>query len=221
MANHSNFKFDCTVPGCGRKGPYRKYCTKHYLQMKKKGKIIPDSKQYTHCEVDGCNKPSRSRSQKYCEMHYYRVRRNGTTETVLVKVPDSECVADDCTDPAYYSTGECRNCYLRRQRNGSWVKHTSGENAWNWLGEEALNYRAVHQRVRAKRGSASQYECVDCGNIAKHWSYSHSSKNEKWGWHDGFYVPFGTSVDDYDPRCVPCHKRLDLEKCQERSSPVK
>lgn len=34
------------------------------------------------CIVDGCENPVRSGGSQYCEKHYYRIRRNGTTDTV-------------------------------------------------------------------------------------------------------------------------------------------
>ncbi|CAL8476416.1 HNH endonuclease [Caballeronia sp. S22] len=39
------------------------------------------------CTVEGCGKRSRSASAKYCEMHYYRLRRNGRLQLLPRVVP--------------------------------------------------------------------------------------------------------------------------------------
>lgn len=48
-------------------------------------------KSYPQCSIDGCEAKSRSGRSRYCEAHYYRVRRNGTVKTLAeVSPPDSE-----------------------------------------------------------------------------------------------------------------------------------
>lgn len=37
-------------------------------------------KKYTKCSVKECNKKNRSSGIAYCEVHYYRIRRNGNTD---------------------------------------------------------------------------------------------------------------------------------------------
>ena len=37
------------------------------------------------CSYIGCNKKSRSPGSKYCEAHYYRIRRKGSPGTTLIK----------------------------------------------------------------------------------------------------------------------------------------
>lgn len=39
----------------------------------------------TICSVDGCERVATRKLAGYCEMHYYRVRRNGTTDTIFKK----------------------------------------------------------------------------------------------------------------------------------------
>jgi hypothetical protein len=41
----------------------------------------------TMCSVDGCDKPAKPRRNGYCEMHYMRVYRHGTTEKTVVASP--------------------------------------------------------------------------------------------------------------------------------------
>lgn len=163
------------------------------------------------CEVKGCEKVTRSGKSPHCEMHYYRLRRNGTLDTVKKRVPDAPCKVDDCEARAYRTDGFCRNCGLRFDKNGTTAHHAKGELHYMWLTDEAMTYNAIHSRLRKHRGSARNYQCSECGKPAKHWSYNHDSRFEKVEMVSGYEVSFGTRIEDYSPRCVPCHKRFDLE----------
>lgn len=88
------------------------------------------------------------------------------------------------------------------------VKHRSWANEANamWGGDE-VSYAAAHDRVRRTRGRASQFQCVDCGQGAAHWSLDRDSQHIRF--ENG--MPYSTDRNDYQPRCVPCHKRYDLD----------
>ena len=66
-------------------------------------------------------------------------------------------------------------------------------------------HRAVHRRLYADRGPASNHLCVDCSGPADDWSYDWAH------WEDvaqGIRPPrttFSTNLDAYVPRCTPCH----------------
>ena len=70
-----------------------------------------------------------------------------------------------------------------------------GEDHPNWSGDQA-SYDALHQRLRAIRGPAAQFQCFDCGLRAMDWSQTH-----------------GTSGKDihehYNARCRSCHNTYD------------
>ena len=74
-------------------------------------------------------------------------------------------------------------------------------------------YRAAHDRCRADRGTAASHSCADCGAPARYWSYNHDDPNEMTS-----NVPrtkgiaYSLSPSHYSPRCVPCHKRFDLDR---------
>jgi hypothetical protein len=60
------------------------------------------------CSVEDCNKPKKSKGM--CEMHYYRVRRNGalyykkpTSKKVEINVKENGCI--ECTSHHKLSTG--------------------------------------------------------------------------------------------------------------------
>lgn len=205
----------CIVPKCERTTRRKNYCDKHYGQMRKWGEIR-ESKEYEKCTAPECERKPRSKQSPYCEMHYYRLRRNGTLETVAPRVPDSACIAPECTELAFHTTGECRNHYLGRQRNGDYAKRTGGEMHYNWLDVDEVNYCVVHQRLKKTKGSARGYKCESCGKQAKHWAYNHSSPDERMEEVSGYILPFSPNLEDYIPMCVPCHKALDLSASKSR-----
>lgn len=55
--------------GTGR-GQARRYCSKECRP--------PKARPTKRCTIEGCEKTARSQASPYCEMHYYRIRRNGT-----------------------------------------------------------------------------------------------------------------------------------------------
>jgi hypothetical protein len=71
-------------------------------------------------------------------------------------------------------------------------------------------YTAVHVRLLRSRGSAAQHQCIDCGQIAREWSYNHSQSN----------VRYSLNLDDYDPRCRACHVRFDLQYRRSVAEPL-
>lgn len=78
---------------------------------------------------------------------------------------------------------------------------------------DVAGYSGAHQRVRNDRGRVQEHQCINCGAQAAHWSYNHDDPDE-------FYavglsaapVAFSLKSNHYSPRCVPCHKRFDLDR---------
>ena len=91
-------------------------------------------------------------------------------------------------------TGLCKKCLLDRQ---------VGQGNPNWKGE-TVSSAGMHMRIKAERGSASKYRCVDCGEAAKEWSKRHDSN------------PF--SIDSYSPRCYGCHRAYDKDIIHSKES---
>jgi hypothetical protein len=56
-------------------------------------------------------------------------------------------------------------------------------------------YWDTHMPVRRTYGPASQWQCVDCGKMAREWSQIHDTD------------PY--NVENYEPRCVSCHRKYD------------
>ena len=206
----------CTVDGCTNSRPYRLYCTKHYYQIKKLGKILPE---YLKCNAPGCDRSPRSLHAKYCEKHYYRLRRNGALELKVKRVPNVNCKVEGCGNKAFTVDGACRNCSIRFKRNGDYERHVKEKHP-RWLPDDKVTYKAIHQRLRERIGKASTLSCVDCSGQAMHWSYNHGCDNEKHELHyDGVsIVPFCAHIEHYSPRCVSCHKEFDLHHLNKEGS---
>ena len=75
-----------------------------------------------------------------------------------------------------------------------------------------VSYGSAHVRVSKARGAAREYDCVDCGGAAEHWSYDHADPDEVTGPSaSGRLVPYSLKVDHYEPRCATCHRRFDRQ----------
>lgn len=177
------------------------------------------------CTVDGCEREATRRRRTWCEMHYYRARRTGTTELIQRTSPKGrpikaqrrqrgQCSVEGCE---LIDAGPHRMCakhWTRVQRHGSpdVVIHQRDRNlprrerSRHWTGDDA-SYFAIHQRLRYQRGPARTHVCVDCGNHARQWSYQRTGGPSQRESPEG---PYSVDLDDYVPRCVPCHKKFDL-----------
>lgn len=65
------------------------------------------------CSAEGCSKPYYAKG--YCNMHYMRLLRNGTTEPRR-NLP-KPCSVEGCEKP-YYAKGFCRSHYCYQRRYG-------------------------------------------------------------------------------------------------------
>lgn len=183
----------CTVDGCDRKYLARGMCRLHYDR----------SWQSTRrCTVEGCDK--RHKGLGLCEMHYLRWKKYGTTETLRPR--RQGCSVEGC-ERKHRINGFCVMHWGRYQRNGTVELLPRSE--WRQGGPERVedpSYNAVHHRLRADQGMASDHPCADCGGEAEHWSYDHADEDERiapGGW------AYSIAPDHYQPRCVPCHSAFD------------
>lgn len=67
-------------------------------------------------------------------------------------------------------------------------------------------YSAIHSRLRASRGSAGRYPCIDCGERAEQWSYDHRDPDQLVS---ALGHPYSTNLEHYAPRCCSCHRIYD------------
>lgn len=148
------------------------------------------------CSIDGCPKP-RYQRRSMCSTHVMRKHRYGDPHIDRTK-RRGVCTIEGCGKP-HSAYGWCKEHYDR------WLR--CGNPTAILRPAPFVQYGAAHDRVRAVRGSASRHRCVDCGNQARHWSYNHNDPSSLM---DARGYRYSLRADCYEPRCVPCHKRLDL-----------
>lgn len=77
-------KAKCSIDGCENYVHGRvngaPLCGKHYQRWWKYGDPKHSKTRYDQCTVNDCLNKPRSMSSPYCEMHYYRLYRNGSME---------------------------------------------------------------------------------------------------------------------------------------------
>lgn len=172
-------------------------------------------------------------------MHLARWQRHGDPMAevqTFAMVHSPECAIDDCESP-YLAKGYCRKHYERwrnhddplmmlpQRTNGFQPGHkrgvghrpaatafkpgTRGPETTQWKGD-SVGYEAVHDRMRAYLGKASNYVCVDCGKQARDWSYNHTDPNETVAVNkSGVLAAYSFDSAHYSPRCKSCHNAFD------------
>lgn len=80
------------------------------------------------------------------------------------------------------------------------------------LSMDEICYRTRHARIARTRGAAATHLCVDCGQQAHNWSLREGVPAEflraDAGGRSGG-VSWSIRDEDYEPRCIPCHRWLD------------
>lgn len=166
------------------------------------------------CHIPGCHRPGKRDRGTLCEAHYYRRRRTGSfsSETPIVeRNPGQACRIAGCEKPSFQS-GLCSMHHARQKRNGDPLAlrgrpaPSYGPDSPGWRADQ-VTYGGAHSRVRRQRGSAKALTCP-CGAPARQWAYDHADPNErqsKWG-------SYSPDPVHYVALCVPCHKRMDLDR---------
>ena len=171
------------------------------------------------CPVDGCEKPLKRAG--YCYGHYMKNWRYGTP------TPDHGPKWDDITGRRFGTlvvlerAGEQWRCQcdcgrVRKVNAGDLNRAgdatTCGHRPTHHR-KETVGYGAAHGRVRSDRGDVAAMACRDCGSPARHWSYDHDDPDEMVSDDPRTAgIAYSLNPDHYSPRCVPCHKRFDLDR---------
>lgn len=171
------------------------------------------------CEVEGCERLRTMPNKPWCSGHLTRVRRTGEPGPVdfrLGGAPVEVCCVVGC-GWGTTAKGMCLNHFRQWKKHGDPLyrhQQAKGEDHKWWLGDD-IGYIQAHLRVRKARGPAKTYTCEDCGQRAKHWAYDHQDPDEKL---DEKGLPYSVKVEHYRSLCVPCHKRIDVERVDENAS---
>lgn len=180
------------------------------------------------CPFGGCGKPSRSGREPLCEGHYYQRRRGEDLRPLKPqrrKGEGGECILDGCDRPT--KGGMCPMHRARTRRNGDPMvtiepkdrAFKRGPEHPSWTDEPS--YSALHFRLRKNLGSASKRTCaMGCGKSAAQWALVIPRSSARLGRSRGEYLPVGSSIDDYSPLCIPCHKAFDLAWIAVQPPPV-
>lgn len=172
------------------------------------------------CSVEGCGRAVKSRGM--CQAHYIRWWRTGETGPAEIKVKGlfRPCSMPGC-DRRSDSKGLCDRHYRRLRKWGDPYRvepnSVAGPGHPCWKGDEC-GYHAAHERVRRTRGRAADLDCVWCGGPAVQWAYDHSDSRVFADAQDGQELPYSPDVWRYQPMCVPCHKRMDLDRLKKEAS---
>lgn len=158
------------------------------------------------CTIEGCTKPLKSRG--WCEMHYYRNRRNGDP---LITQRRTHCTVSDC-GRKHKAKGLCAMHTERMRVHGdlNTVISRWGTDHTGWRGD-ACGYAAAHQRVYRARGKASVHACAHCGQQAEDWAYTHDCPNEQIGTGPHAGHRFSPDPYRYIALCRGCHRAFDAE----------
>lgn len=123
MARSKAITGACSVEGCNLSAVCRQFCNPHYQVWYHHGDPLARSIRQPnngHCAISGCRRPPRSRTAKWCEMHYYRQRRNGNPLMLVLAAPDApvtqcrQCGGHVRDSRGWYYCSE--RCYARARR---------------------------------------------------------------------------------------------------------
>lgn len=139
----SRLPAQCELPGCNNKADARKagyaVCNKHYLRHLKYGQFTlpsrPDDRPATCCSVDGCNGAPRSTYVPWCEKHYMRKYRKGTTDLHQAKpvlVHSAGYLVDRA--PGHPLATEGNRAYVYQHRRVFYEAHGEGPFNCHWCG---------------------------------------------------------------------------------------
>lgn len=193
----------CTVDGCDNQGGYRDgRCKKHREGI-------------SDCVFYDCDRSQASAHEPLCISHRNQ-RRKGHELHPLKKynrIHADLCAADGCDLP-YFANGLCTRHEPLQRRGVPIGRKLFGDYDY------PLTNRGIHSRLRALWGSASQYECIECGGDAEEWSYDGTDPTEFLGprryKRDGVVreglMYHSIYPEFYAPLCRSCHRRKDGEK---------
>lgn len=164
------------------------------------------------CRLDGCERPSKRLG--LCYGHYMKQWRHGdpryqqrTTAQDLTGQRFGALVTLERIGSKWRCACDCGREAMVRTGDLNRGTQTCGDRTTHHR-RDVVGIGGAHMRVRAERGSATKHTCVDCGGTAAHWSYDHEDPEEL---QDASRGPYSLNTSHYEARCVPCHKRFDLD----------
>jgi len=150
------------------------------------------------CTIDDCDTHEKARG--WCYRHYRLWKLYGDPNYQKPKLTDEDRLNAHGTMMAYTAhirlkvpiCEPCRNA--RRVYAGTKRPYI----------EELATYESIHKKLQSHRGSATAHTCP-CGKRAEEWAHIQTDQQvvDKRG------RRYSRDIQDYEPRCVPCHRRMD------------
>lgn len=122
-AEEAAFMAKCKVERCQGPRKTRGYCNKHYIQIRRHGRLMLHREygprgMFVVCKVEGCE--GKHRAHGYCGKHYRQVRIYGRLTPEREYRP-RRCVRPDCNG-LHYVKGYCKRHYDELTANGRYEK---------------------------------------------------------------------------------------------------
>ena len=163
------------------------------------------------CTLDGCDLPVKR--AELCYGHYMKQWRYGDphfeqqfAHIDLTGKRFGHLIARERRDGRWLCDCDCGASTIVRTGDLNRGSITSCGDRATHLRRDDVGVSGAHLRLRKDHGPARDHACVDCGHPAAHWSYDHTDPDER----DSDKGPYSVKPEHYQPRCVPCHKRFDL-----------
>lgn len=101
----------CKVPNCEQPATAKGYCSKHYHQIVRHGKLTPERERMRYaptdiCCVDGCK--NRPKARGYCDKHYRQIRIYGKIIERTIHDKNNVIVNGDTANIILYDPQSCK-----------------------------------------------------------------------------------------------------------------
>ena len=106
----------CQAPSCSQTARTAGYCPRHYQQLRRHGRLTPESEYETSrsdascaCRANGCKATPVAKG--YCPRHYQQLRRHGRLTPERERVYGrTSCTVDEC-QCRHFARGYCKKHY--------------------------------------------------------------------------------------------------------------
>lgn len=204
----------CSEPNCDRRAGRTGLCGIHiYDVADRRPKGGP-------CRAVNCPRVVEVARAGLCRPHHRRMLHTGRlgTEPVGACRIRKACSVDGCERP-HRARGLCVTHYQATTDHGPPdeldLRRRTGPANPLWKPPPEITYVGAHGRLRRQLGPAPAHICARCGGReALHWALINGAESVT---NDG-HQRVSPDPSDYEPLCVPCHKRVDTQWSRQQLS---